>query len=503
MGFGSAGGTAVLSLDRAIPDGRARFGRAAVAQPKSVRSPSRIPRLDVLPDLGVDIGSKNWWQGTAACLALCTATWMLAPGFQPLVIASQTPLTPAAWEESRAQSIAPLAWGGDTGRRMAATDAVQPLADTPERPQIDLTATLGQGDGIGHALQRAGVSASDASRVASLLSDVVDPDEIAPGTALGITLGRRARRSDARPLDALALRARFDMKVNFVRVGNALTMQRIPIAVDHSPLRIEGRVGDSLYQSSRAAGAPGSAIQTYIRALAPKVPMDDIAADDRFDLIVEQARAATGEVQYGKLLYVGLTHGNRATRMIQWTIGGQEEWYDAAGVGERHAGFVMPVAGAHKTSGFGWRMHPLLGYSRMHQGTDYGAAYGSPIRAVTDGIVNFAGWHGGHGNMVKLTHNGGLGTGYAHMSRIAVAPGARVAQGQIIGYVGSTGLSTGPHLHFEVYRGGVAVSPNSVSFESTSLLAGAELAAFRAKLGNILAMRPAQTQPAQLQVASR
>ena len=484
----------MLSLDRAIPDGRAPFGRASIARPVS-----RVPRFDVLPDLGVDIGSKSWWQGAAGCLTLCTATWLLSPGFQPLVIPSQTPLAPAAWEESRAQAIAPLAWGGDTGRRMAATDAVQPLADTPERPQIDLTATLGQGDGMGHALQRAGVNIGDASRVASLLSEVVDPDEIAPGTALGITLGRRAKRSDARPLEALALRARFDMKVKFVRVGNTLTMQRIPVAVDHSPLRIEGRVGDSLYQSARAAGAPGGAIQTYIRALAPKVSMDDIGADDRFDLIVEQARAATGEVQYGKLLYIGLARGNRATRMIQWTIGGQEEWYDAAGVGERHAGFVMPVAGAHKTSGFGWRMHPLLGYSRMHQGTDYGAAYGSPIRAVTDGIVNFAGWHGGHGNMVKLTHNGGLGTGYAHMSRIAVAPGARVAQGQIIGYVGSTGLSTGPHLHFEVYRGGVAVSPNSVSFESTSLLAGAELAAFRAKLSNILAMRPAQ----QVQVASR
>jgi murein DD-endopeptidase MepM/ murein hydrolase activator NlpD len=117
----------------------------------------------------------------------------------------------------------------------------------------------------------------------------------------------------------------------------------------------------------------------------------------------------------------------------------------------------------------------------MHQGTDYGAPKGTPIRAVTDGIVSFAGWHGGHGKMVKLSHNGGIGSGYAHMSSIAVSPGARVSQGQVIGYVGSTGLSTGAHLHFEVYRGGVAVPMNSVSFASQSLLSGAELAAFKAK----------------------
>ncbi|UVO55579.1 M23 family metallopeptidase [Sphingomonas sp. SUN039] len=496
-GFGG-GGTAMLSLDRALPDARIPFGRAGLAKPSA-----NWFSIDVLPDLGIDIGSRHWWRGLAACIALCATTLAFAPGFEPLVVPAAPPLSPAAWEESRAQSISPLAWGGDTGRHMAATDAVQPLADTPERPQIDLTAMLGEGDSLRHALERAGVGGGEASRIAEMTSDIVDPDEIPAGTALAVTLGRRSSKNDARPLQSLAFRARFDMRVNFVRVGNALTMQRMPVAVDSSPLRVEGRVGDSLYASARAAGAPAGAIQTYIRALAPHVPMENIGADDRFDLIVEQDRAATGEVRYGKLLYVGLARGNRATRMIQWDVDGsggdgQSQWYDAAGVGERRAGFVLPVANARKTSGFGWRLHPLLGYSRMHQGTDYGAAYGTPIRAVTDGIVSFAGWHGGHGNMVQLKHPSGLGTGYAHMSRIAVAPGSRVAQGQVIGYVGSTGLSTGPHLHFEVYRGGVAVNPSGVSFESRSILEGAQLAAFRAKLGSILAM-----QPQRMQVAAR
>ena len=474
----ATGGAVALAFDRALPPTRT-FGRATL-----VEAPPR--RFDTLPDLGVDIGSATWWRGAAACSALCAATLALSPGLRPLTVVTGTRLAPVYAQEARTQSIAPLAWGGDSGRHMAATDAVQQLTDAPERPQIELAASIGQGDGLSHALSRAGVGASEAARVAAMAGDVVDAADITPGTALAITLGARARRTDARPLLALAFRARLDMRLSFVRVGNELRMQRLPIAIDRTPLRVSGRVGDSLYASARAAGASPKTVETYIRALAPKVPMGDLSADDRFDLVVEANRAATGEVEYGKLLYVGLTQGSRATRMIEWTIDGHTEWYDAAGVGERRSGFVLPVAGAHKTSGFGMRMHPLLGYSRMHQGTDYGAVYGSPIRAVTDGVVAFAGWHGGHGNMVKLAHMGGLGTGYAHMSRIAVAPGARVAQGQVIGYVGSTGLSTGPHLHFEVYRGGVPVNPSSVSFASTSLLEGAQLEAFRARLASLV-----------------
>jgi murein DD-endopeptidase MepM/ murein hydrolase activator NlpD len=142
------------------------------------------------------------------------------------------------------------------------------------------------------------------------------------------------------------------------------------------------------------------------------------------------------------------------------------------------------------SSGYGQRRHPILGYTRMHAGIDFAARYGSPIYAVTDGVVAFAGRHGGHGNYVRIQHGGGLATGYAHMSRIAAMPGQRVRQGQVIGYVGSTGLSTGPHLHYELYRGGVTVNPLSVRFTTTAQLAGSELAAFRAKLAQYQRLTP-------------
>ena len=126
----------------------------------------------------------------------------------------------------------------------------------------------------------------------------------------------------------------------------------------------------------------------------------------------------------------------------------------------------------------------------MHQGIDYGAPMGSPIVAATDGIVSFAGWHGGHGNFVQIRHAGNLGTGYAHMSRIIARIGEHVSAGQLIGYVGSTGLSTGPHLHFEVYKDNVAVNPLSVKFTQAAQLAGGELARFKATLARLTGLRP-------------
>ena len=149
----------------------------------------------------------------------------------------------------------------------------------------------------------------------------------------------------------------------------------------------------------------------------------------------------------------------------------------------------MPVAG-HITSPFGWRFHPILGFSRMHKGVDIGAPYGSPIAAAIDGTVSFAGWHGGHGKFVELAHAGNISTGYGHMSRIVVQPGEHVRRGQVIGYVGMTGLTTGPHLHWEVIRNGVAVNPLSISYASITALPDADMRAFRARVASLGAVKP-------------
>ena len=212
-----------------------------------------------------------------------------------------------------------------------------------------------------------------------------------------------------------------------------------------------------------------------------------IHSDDRFDLIIEHRRAATGETETGTLLYAGLERaGGRDLQLMQWASDGRPQWFEASGVGRESGGLLQPVPG-RITSNYGLRMHPILGYSRMHRGLDFRAAHGTPIVAAADGRVSRAGWAGGYGRQVRLSHANGLATSYSHMSRIAVSAGARVRRGQVIGYVGSTGLSTGPHLHYEMYRNGQTINPRSVRFTSRAQLSGSELASFRSRLRSLLA----------------
>lgn len=483
-------GVAALSLTHALPAAAsAGFGQRQAPIADNVADwRHAIADIDWAPDLGADIGSRRWWRGLGTLVLLCSAALSTAPGIAP-VAATTPPLSAADWDAARAQTIAPLAWGGDTGRRMGATGAVQPLATTPERPRIELTATLGQGDSFTRLLERSGVGGTEAQRLAGMISSAVPLASIAEGTRIDIVLGRRAVRTQPRPLESLAFRAALDLRLEVVRENGALTLERIPIAVDNTPLRIRGRVGDSLYQSARAAGAPMSAVQSYLRVIASQISVSrSVAAGDEFDIIIAHRRAETGEVEIGELLYAGLSRNGRPRlRMLPWTVDGREQWFEASGVGQTRGGLLQPVNG-RITSGYGSRRHPVLGYRRMHSGIDFGAPHGAPIYAVADGRVQMAGYNGGYGRFVRLAHEGGLGSGYAHMSRIAVSAGQTVRRGQVIGYVGSTGLSTGPHLHYELYRGGRPINPASVSFVQRAQLSGAELARFRARLNQLTSL---------------
>jgi murein DD-endopeptidase MepM/ murein hydrolase activator NlpD len=491
-GSGGGGGTAALSFDQVL-------ARPAIARGFGTRTapPSRKPEFELVTDLGERIGSGKWFRGLATCSALCYAAWWLAPGFEPIPGAVAAPMSEAHWDEARTLSIAPLAYGADTGKRMASTDAVQPLLDAPERPTIDLVATIGQGDGFARALERAGVAAAEAAAVAKLVAAIVPLEALRPGTAMELTLGRRPNQAVARPLDSLSFRARFDLKLAVARAGAGFALTQTPISVNDTPLRIQGMIGDSLYHSARAAGVPAKAVEAFIRAVAGQTDIGGLTASDRFDIIVEHRRAATGETQTGQLLYAGLDRADgKDLQLLQWNDGSRTQWFEASGVGRQSGALARPVPGA-VSSNFGMRRHPILGYSRMHRGMDFHAGYGTPILAATDGRVVRAGWAGGYGQQVRLAHQGGLMTSYSHMSRIAAQPGSIVRQGQVIGYVGSTGLSTGPHLHYELYKDGVAIDPASVKFVMRSQLAGENLTAFRAKLQGLLSIPTGATRMAQ------
>ncbi len=187
------------------------------------------------------------------------------------------------------------------------------------------------------------------------------------------------------------------------------------------------------------------------------------------------------------MLYAGVQRlAGAPIEMLKWTVGGRSAWYDAASLTQVSSSALAWPVSARVTSSFGLRRHPILGYARMHKGIDFGARWGSPIVASADGVVSRAGWAGGYGKQVRIAHESAIATSYSHMSRILVAPGSLVRQGQMIGYVGSTGLSTGPHLHYETYRGGRAVNPLSVRFTGSAAIDPAEVARFKARLVQLL-----------------
>ena len=450
---------------------------------------NRISALDIAPDLAENIGSRRWFRGLGTMLGLGAVALAFWPDMTPLAAQAAMPESEEIRDEFRSQMIMPLAYGADSGRRMGPTAQVIPLASAPERPQIEVLATLAPGDSFASMLRRAGVSASDIGTVSSLIGDAMPLSELEPGTQMDIVLGRRAAPGAPRPLDALKFRARFDLELEVGRQGadaetgqgGRLALQRNIIRVDDTPLRVRGQVGSSLYRSMRSAGVPASAVQDYIKALDNQIDMNrEVRSSDEFDIIIAYRRAATGERQAGQLLYAGIDRGGQPkTQLMRW--GDEGRFYEASGVGEQRNGLVAPVPG-RISSRYGMRRHPILGYRRMHAGLDFRARRGTPIVAVTDGKVSGAGRMGGCGIAVRLSHGNGLSTRYCHMSRMAVRRGQQVRRGQVIGYVGSTGLSTGPHLHYEMYRNGRHINPASVRFVTRAQLSGTELIDFKRQL---------------------
>lgn len=228
--------------------------------------------------------------------------------------------------------------------------------------------------------------------------------------------------------------------------------------------RFSGRVGANLTNSLLAAGVPELQGRQYVAVLGHAIQLaGGLSVDDKFDLIIERKPGGG----FGQLLYVGLDRVARSdVELMKWTDGRNIIWVNADGIGGEDASSIgLPVQG-RMTSGFGNRFHPILGYERFHAGVDLAATAGTPIHAAADGRVLQAGWHGGYGEEVELSHSGGLETRYGHMSRIAASIGEVVRKGQVIGWVGSTGLATGPHVHFEVLKNGHPVNPLSVKMDS-------------------------------------
>jgi murein DD-endopeptidase MepM/ murein hydrolase activator NlpD len=205
----------------------------------------------------------------------------------------------------------------------------------------------------------------------------------------------------------------------------------------------------------------------------------------------------TGDLEYAEL------HGVKFFRFER--DGGEAEYFDETGKNIR--GFLLrtPVDAVRISSNFGMRKHPILGYTRMHPGIDFAAPRGTPVYAAGDGVVVELRRAGGYGNWLKINHQGGWATGYGHLSAYAkgLHKGSKVRQGQVVAYVGSTGLSTGPHLHYEVLAKGAKVNPKGAKVPQGTILAGRDLVAFKAQKGRIdTLIARAEQQKGEAQLAS-
>ncbi len=463
-------------------------GSGAVVMPRGfMPGAAPVQRFSLVVDLGEELFSGRWWRGAATLALLCGTVGVLAPKFEPLIGSANPPSYDAA-RQFREIGVTPLGAGSKSGARMVANGAVEPLLFAPERAQVDLDLRIGAGDRIERLLMRVGALPQDAVRIAELARGVA-PRGVDPGTLVAVRLGQR-EPGGLRSVERVAFRSGLDLNLVISRGAEGLTAATTRIAVDERPRRISGRVGDGLYWSLRSSGVTPQAASDYLKALATKLDVGaDLYREDRFDLVIAHRRAATGEQVSGPLLYAGIERvAGAPLQMMKWTVGGKTGWYDAASLHQLTSSTALawPVSGPI-TSNFGLRIHPILRFARMHKGMDFGARWGAPIVASADGVVSRAGWAGGYGRQVRITHVGGIATSYSHMSRMVAEPGTLVRQGQLIGYVGSSGLSTGPHLHYETYRGGVAVNPRSVRFTGAAAVDPAEAARFKARLAQLLA----------------
>lgn len=458
-----------------------QFTGVVVAAPVSfVPFGQKKKPFSLVVDLGENLFSRDWWRGAATLLVLGGALGLLAPGLEPLPVPNIPAVPATSASEWQVTGVGSLSSGSHSGRRMAPGAAVEPITAAPERRSIRTFLML-SADGIGPGLVRAGAAYGDAVRVHSMVKAAnASP---AAGTSVELVLGKK--EAGRRSVDRISYRAGIDTMIDIVRGNGGLTLQRIAVAVSTRPMRIRGRAGDGLYWALRSAGASPATAAEYLKALAQEIDVGEISPGDRFDLVFANRRAADGQGQAGMLLYAAIdrTVGSDL-QLVRWTAGGKPVWINAATIGEHRVdnnAMAWPV-NAPITSRFGLRVHPILRFARMHRGIDFGARWGTPIHAAADGQVTRAGWAGGYGRQVRLAHSDGLATSYSHMSSMAVAPGSMVARGQVIGYVGTSGLSTGAHLHYEVYRGGYAVDPMSVRFITSRPIDPGVVAAIKARV---------------------
>lgn len=343
---------------------------------------------------------------------------------------------------------------------------------------------VASGDNFVSLLGKVGVGAQDAHNILDSMGKKFNPRTLGVKDKVTITLDKLPG-ADTPMVTRLSIGISNMSTLEVVRTDKGTyDVSQIDVPVVTKLARAGGPINSSLYETIVSSGMPSSMVGEIIKAYSYDVDFQrEIHQGDTIDVVFEKTVTEDGKpVSFGKIVYAALDLGDRDLRIYQYTDkSGSSDFYNLKGESVRKALLRTPINGARISSGFGMRNHPILGYSKMHKGIDFAAAMGTPVYAAGDGILSFVGRKGGYGNYLQIKHNNQYASAYAHLSRFAagMAPGKKVKQGQIVAYVGSTGASTGPHLHYEIISAGTQVNPANVKFKTGNLLAGNELKSFK------------------------
>ena len=388
----------------------------------------------------------------------------------------------------------------------------QRLSDVPTTgaivvsdPYHTVSDTLQRVETIGALLARHGVVGLDLSALASALR--FDPRRFRAGQVFSVRRGGAADEATQ-----VEFRASPEQRVQFIRTANGEWRgNAVKVYWSTDTIRLGATITSSLFNaiddevSDATLDRQERANVVYALADVFSYSVDfsrDIQQGDRFTAVVERRTSDEGETRFGRILAGELSVGGKAIAAYNYRNGGQNAFYDASGNALKRAFLAAPVEFRYISSGLSRaRFHPVLGIFRKHDGIDYSAAAGTPVHAAAEGTILRAGWAGGYGRLIEIRHRNGIVTRYGHLSVIgpAIRPGAHVGQGDFIGKVGSSGLSTAPHLHYEFRVDGTARDPRSVKMDTGAPLPAGDLVAFRqerdrlrALLGPSLASPPAR-----------
>ena len=409
-----------------------------------------------------------------------------------------TDVSPAGDMGGPLLSIAPLSIGNPAAAS-ALTLRPEPsplvLAETktpPEKPfRYRNPLRIKSGDTLTAVLVKAGVERPDAVEAIDAMGDLFDPRRIRPGQEVAVIFERKSDEPEPGRFIGLSVAPDFSREFEVARQANGkFHATEKEKALTRTPARAAGGISNSLFVDGEKAGIPVAVLVELIRAYSWDVDFQrDIWPNDQFEVMWERVYDDGGNlVHNGGILYANLTLTGTAHPIYRFkTDEGHIDYFNEKGQSARKALMRTPIDGARLSSRYGRRKHPILGYTKVHRGVDFAAPKGTPIYAAGDGRIEHSGWKGAYGKYIRIRHNSEYSTAYGHMSRIArnAGKGKRVRQGQVIGYVGNTGRSTGAHLHYEIMRGGRQTNPLKVRMPSGRKLKGSDLARFQVARGEL------------------